>query len=64
MFCEIYKRKSDLAHIAVVAQKSSAQRVTDLSMTRSFMKRDELKTLFEMIVSEHRGRMVLMDRGQ
>lgn len=64
MFCEIYKRKSDLAHIAVVAQKSSSQRVADLSKVGSFMKREELKTRFEMIVSDHREKIVLMDRGQ
>lgn len=64
MFCEIYKRKSDLAHIAVVAQKSSSLSVADLSKVGSFMKREDLKTRFEMMVSDHRERIVLMDKGQ
>lgn len=64
LFCEIYKRKSDLAHIAVIAKKSSAQRVDDLSKVRSYTNRDVLKTRFEMIVSDHREKTILMNIGK
>ena len=64
LFCEIYKRKSDLAHIAVIAKKSSAQRVDNLSKVRSYTNRDVLKTRFEMIVSDHREKTILMNIGK
>ena len=63
MFCEIYQRESDLAHIAIVGKKAKNTKIRNGKKFVSNKNRDDLKSQFEFIVRDHQKRMHSVDRA-